>query len=125
MHVIVRRLTLATVLALALLPLVQPDPRAMARNPPEPGRVHPLFDLSAPTSGPFPSDWFTMTDRTELTGRRVSLPMPDCQQRPSDCEDVGVINMLDGFSVQPRLSIPFDGQIDVTTVTSETVFLVP
>ena len=33
--------------------------------------------------------------------------------------------MLDGFNVQPRLSIPFDGQIDVTTVTSETVFLVP
>jgi hypothetical protein len=44
--------------------------------------------------------------------------------RPSDCEDLRVINTLDGFSADPRLSIPFDGLIDLTTVTSETVFLV-
>jgi hypothetical protein len=50
--------------------------------------------------------------------------MPDCAVQPSDCEDLTVINMLDGFNVEPRLSIPFDGAIDVTTVTSEAVFLV-
>jgi pimeloyl-ACP methyl ester carboxylesterase len=50
--------------------------------------------------------------------------MPDCGQRPSDCEDVAVINTLDGFNVQPRLSIPFDGALDVDSVTSDTVFLV-
>jgi hypothetical protein len=44
--------------------------------------------------------------------------------RPSDCADLDVINnTLDGFNLQPRLSIPFDGPIDVTTVTSQTVFL--
>jgi hypothetical protein len=43
--------------------------------------------------------------------------MPECALRPSDCEDVGVINTLDGFNMQPRLSIPFDGPIDVATVT--------
>src|SRR5262249_55508416 len=31
---------------------------------------------------------------------------------------------LDGFNLQPRLSIPFDGAIDVTTVTANTVFLI-
>ncbi len=35
-----------------------------------------------------------------------------------------VINTLDGFNLQPRLSIPFDGPIDVDTATSETVFLI-
>src|SRR5947207_3811129 len=31
---------------------------------------------------------------------------------------------LDGFNLQPRLSIPFSGPIDVNTVNSSTVFLV-
>jgi hypothetical protein len=44
--------------------------------------------------------------------------------RVSDCADLDVINTLDGFNLQPRLSIPFSGPIDVATVSSETVFLV-
>jgi dienelactone hydrolase len=35
-----------------------------------------------------------------------------------------VLNKLDGFNLQPRLSIPFDGPIDVGSVTSQSVFLV-
>ena len=54
----------------------------------------------------------------------AALPLPDCQARPSDCDDLNVINTLDGFNLQARLSIPFSGPIDVTTVTSDTVFLV-
>lgn len=86
--------------------------------------VHALFDMGTPATGPFPSDWFTVPDASHNTRRRVNLPLPDCAVRQSDCEDLNVINTLDGFNVQPRLSIPFDGPIDVTTVTSETVFLV-
>ena len=51
------------------------------------------------------------------------MPKPDCAVRRSDCEDIQVINTLDGFNMQPRLSVPFDGRIDVNTVTSATVFL--
>ncbi len=83
-----------------------------------------LFDLGSPATGPFPSDWFTVQDFTQNTLRRVSLPLPDCQVRVSDCEDIAVLNELDGFNVQPRLSVPFSGPIDVTTVTSDTLFLV-
>ncbi len=83
-----------------------------------------LFDLSAPSAGPFPSDWFTVPDFTNRTHRRVSLPLPDCQVQVSDCEDLAVLNELDGFSVLPRLSVPFSGPIDLSTVTSEAVFLV-
>ena len=36
--------------------------------------------------------------------------MPRCDDRPSDCEDVAVINTLDGVNVQPRLSIPSMGR---------------
>jgi hypothetical protein len=86
--------------------------------------VQALFGLSTPQSGPFPSDHFTITDPTQNTGLRIALPKPDCVARPSDCEDLDVIDALDGFNVQPRLSIPFDGAIDVATATSENVFLV-
>src|SRR5262249_19127123 len=82
------------------------------------------FDLGSPDGGPFPSDRFTVADASQLTNRRVDLPLPDAASRPSDYADLGVINTLDGFNLQPRLSIPFSGPIDVTTVNSGTVFLI-
>jgi hypothetical protein len=85
-------------------------------------RAH--FDLDDRRGSPFPSDRFTVADTTQNTGLRVNLPKPDCTARPNDCQDLDVINTLDGFNVQPRLSIPFDGPIDVSTATSDTVFLV-
>src|SRR5438093_9218255 len=86
--------------------------------------VQAKFGLDSPASGPFPSDRFTIADPSQNTQRRVDLPIPDCAVRQSDCEDLAVINTLDGFHIEPRLSIPFDGPIDVTTVTSESVFLI-
>ena len=82
------------------------------------------FDLDSPDRGPFPSDRFTVADASQLTNRRINLPLPDASTRPSDYADVSVINTLDGFNLQPRLSISFSGPIDVTTVNSTTVFLV-
>src|SRR2546428_8444157 len=86
--------------------------------------VQARFSLDSPAGGPFPSDQFTVADSSHNTKRRVNLPIPDCAVRQSECDDLAVINTLDGFNVEPRLSITFDGPIDVTTVTSETVFLV-
>jgi hypothetical protein len=83
-----------------------------------------LFDLSTPQGGPFPSDRFTVADASQLTSRRVNLPLPDGAARPSDFADTNVINTLDGFNLQPRLSIPFSGQIDPATVSGNTVFLI-
>ena len=65
--------------------------------------VHALFNLSHPETGPFPTDIFTITDHTQNTGRRVNLPYPDCTIRVSDCEDLDVVNTLDGFGLQTRL----------------------
>ena len=104
---------LATGLVFLLLPLA-----ALADG------VNVKFDLSDPAGSPFPSNRFTVVDWTQNTFRRVNLPKPDCAVRPSDCADIDVINTLDGFSTQPRITVPFTGDIDVSTVNSNTIFLV-
>jgi hypothetical protein len=86
--------------------------------------VSPLFDLSKPQSAPFPSDRYTVADNGQRTFKRVNLPQPDCAALPSDCADVAVLNTLDGFSAQPRITVPFSGDINPASVTSQTVFLV-
>jgi hypothetical protein len=53
----------------------------------------------------------------------VALPKPDCSVYVSDCEDVDVINQLDGFNVQPRIVIPFSGAIDLASVSGQSVYL--
>lgn len=88
------------------------------------GAVRPTFDLTTPSGAPFPSDLFTDPDPSQLTGRQVDLPKPNCAVRPSDCADVDVLNELDGFNLQPRISIPFTGEIDPSSVSSANVFLV-
>ena len=82
------------------------------------------FDLGSPKAGPFPSDAFTVPDARHNTGRRIALPYPDCGLRPSDCDDLDVLNTLDGWGLQSRISIPFSGDIDPASVTSQAVFVV-
>jgi Bacterial Ig-like domain len=86
--------------------------------------VQARFGLEVPSAGPFPSNLFTVLDAQQHTGLRVAMPLPNCAERPSDCATLAEINTLDGFHVQPRLSIPFSGPIDVASVSSTTVFLV-
>ena len=86
--------------------------------------VHARFDLTSLRGGPSPSNYFTVADPSQLTGRRINLPLPDPTTHPSDHADVQVLNTLDGFNLQPRLSVPFDGPIDVNSVSSDTVFLI-
>lgn len=88
------------------------------------GGVSVKMDFSSPTTSPFPSDRFTVADWTQNTFRRVKLPKPDCAVRVSDCQDIDVINTLDGFNTQPRITIPFTGDINPASVTSDTLYLV-
>ena len=82
------------------------------------------LDHSSPQTAPFPSDRYTRPDWSQNTGKRVNLPKPDCAVQVSDCADIEVINTLDGFNTQPRITVPFTGAIDPASVTSETVYLV-
>jgi dienelactone hydrolase len=72
---------------------------------------------------PFPTNLQTTPDSSQLTGVRVDLPKPDCGAQAGTCADIDVLNGLDGFNVQPRVSIQFDGPIDVSTVSNATVHL--
>jgi hypothetical protein len=87
--------------------------------------VFPVAAFGATSAGqPFPSNRFTVPDSSQITGLRVDLPKPDCTTHPSDCADIDVLDTLDGFNIQPRISIPFSGPIDLSTVSSSTIFLV-
>src|SRR5437660_1397658 len=86
--------------------------------------VHALFNVNSTTQSPFASNRFTVFDFGQNTNLRVNLPFPNCTTNPSDCLDTALLNQLDGFNTQPRLSIPFDGAINPNTVNSHTVFLV-
>jgi len=88
------------------------------------GGVSVRADLDSLDGAPFPSNRFTVFDGSQRSLRRVALPRPDCAVRPSDCADIDVLNTLDGFSTQPRITVPFTGDIDPATVSSSTVYLV-
>lgn len=80
-----------------------------------------------PSATPFPSDRFTVRAWHNNTFRRVNLPKPDCAASTAaavECADIDVINELDGFSTQPRITVPFTGAIDPASVNSSTVYLV-
>src|SRR3954452_22957133 len=72
----------------------------------------------------FPSNIYTAPDATQVTGLHVALPQPNCVTSPSDCADVASLNQLDGFNIQPRVTIPFSAPVDPHTISSSTVFLV-
>jgi hypothetical protein len=72
----------------------------------------------------FPNDRFTVADAAQLTGRRVNLPVPSCTPATrSACDAVAILNTTDGFDLQPRVFLPFTGDVDVATVTPESVYV--
>ena len=109
-------------LAASVASLTVLSPLAVQADAPSSG-VRVKFDNADLAGGPFPSDRYTQRDWSNRTFRRVNLPTPDCAVRVSDCQDIAVINGLDGFSTQPRITVPFTGAIDVNSVTSDTVYL--
>ena len=111
---------IATYLILVLM--VEIPFMAVCSRPENKPTVHVRFGTDDPDEGIFPSDAFTVADDSQKTGRRVNLPLPDCNERASDCRDIALINVLDGFSLQPRVTVPFDGDIDPTSVNSDNAF---
>jgi Big-like domain-containing protein len=69
----------------------------------------------------FPTDAATVADPAQATGLRVNLALPDCAVRVSDCAEIALLNQLDGFDVDPTISIGFGTPIDVTRVNDSSV----
>src|SRR3954447_8164896 len=84
----------------------------------------------------FPDNAFTVRDKRQLTGRRVrfrlgvDFPIVDGKLRKrctgaiySICDGFAELNLLDGFDLQPRVTVPFTGAIKLTSVTSANFFM--
>jgi dienelactone hydrolase len=74
------------------------------------------FDPSAPEVGPFPSDALTVPDAAQKTGKRIQMPLPDCLAQPSTCQELRLLNQLDGFNVTPRLAVRFSAPIQPDSI---------
>jgi hypothetical protein len=77
----------------------------------------------------FPDDFFTTGDSAQLTGRRVNFKLgrdypavnghvaSACDSTDySICDSFAELNKLDGFDIQPRVTVPLSGPIDVNSV---------
>jgi hypothetical protein len=84
----------------------------------------------------FPSDAFTVKDKRQLTGRRVrfrkgrDFPIVGgrlkrkCGQADySICDSYRELNTLDGFDLQPRVTVPFTGAISLKSVNDKNFFV--
>ncbi|MEA2655110.1 MAG: hypothetical protein QOI23_475 [Chloroflexota bacterium] len=79
---------------------------------------------STPDTRIMPSNTYTIADAAQLTGLRVNLPVPTCGSTNSSiCDDLTLLNLQDGFDLRPRITVPFSGAIDITTVNAATFYL--
>ncbi|MEX2262203.1 MAG: Ig-like domain-containing protein [Bryobacteraceae bacterium] len=81
------------------------------------------FAPSLPSVGPYPTDFLSVPDPVRKTGLRVNLPLPDCAAQPSTCEEITLINGLDGFNLQPRIRVRFSGPINPDTLRAGVFFV--
>jgi len=72
---------------------------------------------TTPDAQIMPSNAFTVADATQITGIRVNLPVPVCDASTSSiCDDIALLNLQDGFDLRPRVTVPFTGPIDASSV---------
>jgi len=73
----------------------------------------------------FPTDRLTEADPAQLTGRRVRLSLVNCFEAPSSCDEITLLNGLDGWSVNPRMTLAFSAPIALDTITRSSAFVLP
>jgi hypothetical protein len=117
------RLVLAGLAATAVAaPLVLTVPLTAASA--APGDPVAVRTGDTPETTVFPNDRFTVADPAQLTGKRVAMPVPECTpDTRSICDTLEILNTTDGFDLQPRFFIPFTGDIDVATVTPQSLYV--
>lgn len=107
------RRPIAAALALAALSTTS----ALAVLPASPARAaSPVVRLVSA----FPDNSLTVPDRTQLTHRRVHLPLPDCSMQVTTCDILRQLNQLDGFDLDPQLRLTFNRAVDPAVVAART-----
>lgn len=87
------------------------------------GATSVLFDPGTPATGPFPTDFLTTFDALQKTGIRMNLPLPDCTAQYTSCQETGLLEQLDGFSLRARVQVRFSGAVNTATLR-DGIFLV-
>jgi len=82
-----------------------------------------LFDPSTPETGPFPTDFLTLPDPLQKSGLRIDIPVPDCASQYTACQEAGLADQLDGFSIRARVRVRFSADVNTATLPGG-VFLV-
>jgi pimeloyl-ACP methyl ester carboxylesterase len=82
-----------------------------------------LFDPSRPETGPFPSDFLTVPDPAQKTGLRLNLPLPDCGLQYTACQEVGLLEQSDGFSIRARAAVRFSAPVNPGTLRNGIFFV--
>jgi hypothetical protein len=100
---------LAVLCAVALVVTAIAAPAAASGH----GKPHSTVSL-------FPSDTFTVRDHSQLTGRRIALPLPNCTVSPTDCNTIRELNTLDGFDIDPQITLGFDHAVDAVAIAAAT-----
>ena len=75
-----------------------------------------LFDPSTPATGPFPTDFLTVQDPQQKTGQRLNLPLPSCASLYTSCQETGLLEQMDGYSIRARVTVRFSAAINTSTV---------
>ncbi len=75
-----------------------------------------LFDPATPQTGPFPTDYLTVADAMQKTGLRLNLPLPSCVTQYTSCQETGLLEQIDGFSIRARMQVRFSAPIDPGTL---------
>lgn len=89
------------------------------------GGLQPTGAAAAEVQALVPSDRQTVPDPRQATGRRVALALPDCAVDPAGCDEIRLVNELDGFSVNPRVAIRFSGPVALDSFTKASAFILP
>jgi pimeloyl-ACP methyl ester carboxylesterase len=76
------------------------------------------FDPSTPATGPFPTDFLTVPDPQQKTGLRLNLPLPSCVSQYTLCQETGLLEQLDGFSLRARVAVHFSAPVNTATLRS-------
>ena len=75
-----------------------------------------LFNPNDPRTGPFPTDYLTVADATQKTGVHLNMPLPSCDTQYTSCQEIGLIEQMDGFNTRARTLVRFSGPIDTSTL---------
>ena len=87
--------------------------------------LHATAATAAEVQALFPSDQQTVPDPRQSTGRRVALALPDCAVDAAGCDEIRLVNELDGWSINPRVAIRFSGPVALDSLTKASAFIVP